>query len=149
KSLRAERMADCIFNGTTKRPPLGMAEVTITLEDPDLAEAARFVLDSAQASETPALTESAVAPKADGSAAGAADSTGGNVTTEILSLDPAQAPETPEASGEATSTEAGGKFKKKRKGAEKPVLVSKPGEVVVSRRLYRSGQSEYLINGRT
>jgi chromosome segregation protein len=28
------------------------------------------------------------------------------------------------------------------------VLVSKPGEVVVSRRLYRSGQSEYLINGR-
>jgi len=24
----------------------------------------------------------------------------------------------------------------------------KPGEVVVSRRLYRSGQSEYLINGR-
>ncbi len=22
KSLRAERMADCIFNGTTKRPPL-------------------------------------------------------------------------------------------------------------------------------
>ena len=26
--------------------------------------------------------------------------------------------------------------------------MSKPGEVVVSRRLYRSGQSEYLINGR-
>ena len=45
KSLRAERMADCIFNGTTKRPPLGMAEVTITMEDPELAEAARFVLE--------------------------------------------------------------------------------------------------------
>ena len=27
-------------------------------------------------------------------------------------------------------------------------MVTKPGEVVVSRRLYRSGQSEYLINGR-
>ena len=40
KSLRAERMADCIFNGTTKRPPLGLAEVTITMEDPELAEAA-------------------------------------------------------------------------------------------------------------
>jgi len=37
KSLRAERMADCIFNGTTKRPPLGLAEVTITMEDPELA----------------------------------------------------------------------------------------------------------------
>ena len=47
KSLRAERMADCIFNGTVKRPPLGMAEVTITMEDPELAEAARFVLEGA------------------------------------------------------------------------------------------------------
>src|SRR5208283_3543977 len=38
---------------------------------------------------------------------------------------------------------------KKRKKAEKAAMVTKPGEVVVSRRLYRSGQSEYLINGRT
>src|SRR5271156_2007139 len=47
KSLRAERMADCIFNGTIKRPPMGLAEVTITMEDPELAEAARFVLENA------------------------------------------------------------------------------------------------------
>ncbi len=53
KSLRAERMADCIFNGTTKRPPLGMAEVTITMEDPELAEAARFVLESAAVDVAP------------------------------------------------------------------------------------------------
>jgi len=33
KSLRAERMSDCIFNGTAKRPPLGMAEVSLTLVD--------------------------------------------------------------------------------------------------------------------
>src|ERR1700739_427645 len=51
KSLRAERMADCIFNGTTKRPPMGLAEVTITMEDPELAEAARFVLESAAEEE--------------------------------------------------------------------------------------------------
>ena len=38
--------------------------------------------------------------------------------------------------------------KRRRKVADKPVLATKPGEVVVSRRLYRSGQSEYLINGR-
>ena len=44
KSLRAERMSDCIFNGTAKRPPLGLAEVTLTLVDPELAEAAEFVL---------------------------------------------------------------------------------------------------------
>src|SRR5207237_5276655 len=37
---------------------------------------------------------------------------------------------------------------RRRKKSEKPVLVSKPGEVVVSRRLYRSGQSEYLMKWR-
>ena len=36
----------------------------------------------------------------------------------------------------------------KKRGAEKPAITLKPGEVVVGRRLYRSGQSEYLINGR-
>ena len=44
KSLRAERMSDCIFNGTAKRPPMGLSEVTLTLVDPELAEAAEFVL---------------------------------------------------------------------------------------------------------
>jgi chromosome segregation protein len=142
KSLRAERMADCIFNGTTKRPPLGLAEVTITMEDPELAEAARFVMESAasdsmdsaalvtESAETSGLTET---------------------TTEILSLDLAQAPETQEAAADGSASftaEPGSKFKRKKKQADKPVLAMKPGEVVVSRRLYRSGQSEYLINGR-
>jgi chromosome segregation protein len=135
KSLRAERMADCIFNGTTKRPPLGLAEVTITMEDPELAEAARFVLENAAADGIPSGTEV----------------TESTETTEILSLDPAQAPKSQEASTEGSAeppTELGGKFKRKKKTADKPVLATKPGEVVVSRRLYRSGQSEYLINGR-
>ena len=57
KSLRAGRMSDCIFNGTVKRPPMGLAEVTITMEDPELAEAARFVIDSA-AKEAKELTRS-------------------------------------------------------------------------------------------
>jgi len=143
KSLRAERMADCIFNGTTKRPPLGLAEVTITMEDAELAEAARFVLDTAESAEMASLTDGVVASEEGASFEGAPDST----TTEILSLDPAQAPETQELTLDAP-VEAGSKFKKKKKGADKPVLVTKPGEVVVSRRLYRSGQSEYLINGR-
>ena len=46
---------------------------------------------------------------------------------------------------DGTSTEP--KFLKKKR-AEKPAMNLKPGEVVVGRRLYRSGQSEYLINGR-
>jgi len=40
------------------------------------------------------------------------------------------------------------KGKRRKKSADKPVLVVKPGEVVVSRRPFiGSGQSEYLING--
>src|SRR3979490_3312971 len=80
KSLRAERMADCIFNGTTKRPPLGLAEVTITMEDPELAEAARFVM------------ESAASDAATDSAALVSEDSGLTDVTEILSLDPAQPP---------------------------------------------------------
>ena len=143
KSLRAERMADCIFNGTTKRPPLGLAEVTITMEDPDLAEAARYVMESAASDSA---TDPAALLSETAETTGLTDS-----TTEILSLDPAQPLESqePVADGSALSpAEPVGKFKRKKKSTDKPVLAMKPGEVVVSRRLYRSGQSEYLINGR-
>ena len=153
KSLRAERMADCIFNGTTKRPPLGMAEVTITMEDPDLAEAARFVLESAQieaATDASALS----APALENDAAATSDP-----NVQILSLDHASVPESElVAVGSQDSAlhpdEASAavpeflKGKRRKKGGDKPVLATKPGEVVVTRRLYRSGQSEYLINGR-
>ncbi len=149
KSLRAERMADCIFNGTTKRPPLGMAEVTITMEDPELAEAARFVLEGAQIE---AAAEVATSPQND--LAATADP-----NVQIFSLDPAPAPESQqEAAGAQESSsqadEASSslpeflKGKRRKKGGDKPVLATRPGEVVVTRRLYRSGQSEYLINGR-
>ena len=46
KMLRAERMSDCIFNGTAKRPPMGLSEVTLTLVDPDLADAVAKVLEA-------------------------------------------------------------------------------------------------------
>ena len=146
KSLRAERMADCIFNGTVKRPPLGLAEVTITMEDPELAEAARFVMASAEIQ----AQEGAAGPEA-------ADSNDSNGSTEILSLVPAQAPEQVEGGSQDTVAQghvegpgvAEERFKRRKKAADKPVLATRPGEVVISRRLYRSGQSEYLINGRT
>ncbi len=153
KSLRAERMADCIFNGTTKRPPLGMAEVTITMEDPELAEAARFVLEGASMDGAAEAAEIAAPPNQ----SELAPSDDPNV--QILSLDPAPAPETqqetaqsqdsaPQSDEMSAATPEFLKGKRRKKGGDKPVLATKPGEVVVTRRLYRSGQSEYLINGR-
>src|ERR1700674_3297051 len=62
KSLRAERMADCIFNGTAKRPPMGLAEVTLTLVDLELAEAARRVLGEAPSLAVAAGLEAVAAP---------------------------------------------------------------------------------------
>ena len=138
KSLRAERMADCIFNGTTKRPPLGLAEVSITMEDPELAEAARFVMESVSTDQTEA-------------SATVIESTESAEAIQDIALVPAEAAETNEVAAETSiesAAEPTSKFKRKKKSADKPVLATRPGEVVVSRRLYRSGQSEYLINGR-
>jgi chromosome segregation protein len=133
KLLRAERMADCIFNGTAKRPPMGLAEVTLTLVDAELAEAARRVLGDpepiAMLGETPAEAAEGAPPSAEASEFSEA-ATSGEAEAGLEAL-----------SGEQTS--------RKPRLARKPAAHSRPGEVVVGRRLYRSGQSEYLINGRT
>jgi chromosome segregation protein len=129
KMLRAERMSDCIFNGTAKRPPLGIAEVTLTLIDPELSEAVAKVIDGA--AETSEI------------AAGDA---------QAASNDAGEQPEMGvEANASPEESETGSKETRKpwkKRAAQKPAIRLRPGEVVVGRRLYRSGQSEYLINGR-
>jgi chromosome segregation protein len=147
KSLRAERMSDCIFNGTVKRPPLGLAEVTLTLVDPELVEAAEFVLG-------PHKDETAGPVGVPDSAYGATakpfnterteNTENGEESSELA----ADGVDTLEPLVESAESKEPAFLKKKRAGAEKPAMNLKPGEVVVGRRLYRSGQSEYLINGR-
>ena len=141
KSLRAERMADCIFNGTAKRPPLGLAEVMLHLEDPELAEAAKFVLEGQARTNDGEETK-----EADDPTAAQSETFGGEDTAEALE---ATENPIPDAADKAESAE-GMRFAagKKKRAAEKPATRIRPGEVVVGRRLYRSGQSEYLINGR-
>ena len=178
KMLRAEAMSDCIFNGTAKRPPMGLSEVTLTLVDPDLVDAMRKIAAAPVAIETEVtVVDIPPAPVAEGDAEAEnaepviVDPTThvtGDVTTSIEdgfvvvtstqeyssdvtepSARDASATESEPVATEATVEEpsAGSKFKKKR-AAEKHAPSMKPGEVVVGRRLYRSGQSEYVINGR-
>jgi chromosome segregation protein len=123
KSLRAERMSDCISNGTSKRAPMGMAEVSLTLVDPDLAEAAGRVLERAAEADLPAA-ETPAEPEAS------------EPGSEALAV--ATAPGPTEAPAAA----------RRRRATQKPAIQLNPGEVVITRRLYRSGQCEYLINGR-
>ena len=112
KMLRAERMSDCIFNGTATRPPMGLAEVTLTLVDAELSEVVAKVMDAELVSETGAAAQASA---------------------------PEPAPTAPVSDGRKAW---------KKRATEKPAVVLRPGEVVVGRRLYRSGQSEYLVNGR-
>ena len=134
KSLRAERMADCIFNGTQKRPPMGMSEVTITMEDPELADAAQFVMQE-EVEEVKDVEEVEEQSKAHGEANVAAG------------FSPAESSQEEVGDGIAT-TEFEPLEKPRKKLIARPMPQMRPGEVVVGRRLYRSGQSEYLINGR-
>jgi chromosome segregation protein len=139
RMLRAERMSDCIFNGTAKRPPMGLSEVTLTLVDPDLANAVMQVVSApeemAELSEAqapgPMIVEDQI-----------------QVETTIVDgfVELAGEESAPEENSAPPAAENGKPWKKR--GAEKPAISVKPGEVVVGRRLYRSGQSEYLINGR-
>ncbi len=143
KMLRAERMSDCIFNGTAKRPPMGLSEVTLTLVDPDLANAVAQVMDAPE--DSPPAADEAAGPVIVGNASSPESEPETRVVDGFVELSTqetaAEGNVTPEAAAEK------GKPWKKR-GVEKPAMASKPGEVVVGRRLYRSGQSEYLINGR-
>jgi len=153
KSLRAERMSDCIFNGTAKRPPMGLAEVTLTLVDPELAEAARKVLEGTP--DGPQVAEAAAAPELNAapSEIETAELSAADATIAPDSIDSAVAPEAIDGSdAEATDTRLS-KFRRKKRAGEAATAQAasqmKIGEVVIGRRLYRSGQSEYLLNGRT
>ncbi len=110
RMLRGERMADVIFNGTGTRPPTGMAEVSMTLVNPEYNEAG-----------LPEEAESTQASEADSEA---------------------PAPFEAETSGNGNGNGNGnGTGSKPRK------IHHRSGEITVTRRLFRSGESEYLING--
>ena len=113
RSLRGDRMADLIFNGTRLRPATSMAEVSLTLLDASALDAKHPV----RAIPIP-VPDSGTATEASGGESTPAGTEDGNGNV------PAR-PQVPSR------------------------LHFRDGEIVITRRLFRSGESEYLINGDT
>jgi len=126
KSLRGGRMEDVIFAGTRDRPATGMAEVSLTLIDPQEYDLGTPAEETAETVEAEAAPESA------------ADDDGWE--DDGAAAQEAEAAEAAPAAGSAVVLT----IRKRRKFHAH----NRRGEVVVTRRLFRSGDSEYLMNGR-
>ncbi len=148
KSLRGIKMEDVIFAGTRDRKPTGMAEVSLTLVDPevydgtsDTDESKDVTIDSRHVTDwnegelrqmRAVETEEAVAEAQPG--------------TVINSEEAASDAQISDATHGAPASDGGVVLKiRRRKFGRTPI---RAGELTITRRLFRSGDSEYLLNGK-
>ncbi len=143
KSLRGGEMKDVIFAGTRNRAASGMAEVVLHLVRTDSDEDIEGIGDIDSTLEE--MDDESYGD--DRAAMLATDAvSASNETTEAGLPETSETTETGETSGTAAMTKARGR---RHWRAAKTSLSFAPGETVsVTRRLYRSGESEYLLNNR-
>ena len=142
KTLRGARMEDVIFAGTRDRKPVGLASVTMTLVDPN------FGAEEHKDAGVPAQTEIvSLDPEAAAAALASAETVNGeaNGHTNGHANGHANGHTNGHANGHGAEGVNGGTGNKNGKN----ILFAANGEITITRRLYRSGESEYLINGRS
>src|SRR5215831_9861625 len=158
KHLRGGEMKDVIFQGSRNRPPSGMAEVVLHMVRDEVLESEPDIedIDSTleQLDEQSATFETI---GVEGSEPGAV-ATGPSDTVEVTEPAPAPIEATgltgPVATATGSDTDTSAQTKSKPthrhwRQRRSIALDFAPGEAVsVTRRLYRSGESEYLLNDR-
>ncbi|MGB9146676.1 MAG: AAA family ATPase, partial [Acidobacteriaceae bacterium] len=147
KSLRGGKMEDVIFAGTRERKPLGMAEVSLTLVDPEAYEGGPLLVEPEiifDAAEPDWDEEKLRAERAAEVEEIIAESQPGQVLDGDAA--PAEEPAAAGASAEGAVHEVPGVVLKIRR--RKFNRTPQRGEIVVTRRLFRTGDSEYLLNGK-
>ena len=150
KTLRGTHMMDVIFSGTRDRKALGMAEVTITMVDPEAYEGPMIVEPEVridQDFDAPAShedwDEQALRQQKATEAEEiiAENQPGQPLEDEDSEAAPTAVPEL--AAGTGTNQAVVLKIRR-RKFSRTP----QKGEIVITRRLFRTGESEYLLNGK-
>jgi chromosome segregation protein len=142
KTLRGSHMQDVIFAGTRDRKALGMAEVTLTMVDPDAYEGPVPVEpDLFIDHEGPADWDEEAVRRL--RAAEAEEIISAEQPGQVIDEDSEQGPVSQQASFEDGPQPVVLKIRR-RKFQSTP----QKGEVVITRRLFRTGESEYLLNGK-
>ena len=141
KTLRGTNMQDVIFAGTRERKALGMAEVTLTMVDPE-------------AYEGPIPVEPEVTVDHEGPADWDEDEVRRLRAVEAEEIIAAEQPgqviedDAPEVPAQAAASGEGPQAVVLKIRRRKFQRTPQKGEIVITRRLFRTGESEYLLNGK-
>jgi chromosome segregation protein len=171
KSLRGSRMEDVIFAGTRDRMPTGMAEVSLSLIDPevyggaDANEPTQIEIQDEMPEIGPAHAsdwdEADLRARAADETQRAVEEAQPGQTEEVEAPTASEGPvklegSAPQAGSDSTNGNSSHTHAMNGNGTHVVLKIRRrkfqqqfhAGEIVVTRRLFRTGDSEYLLNGK-